>query len=148
SAPAKPARTRSSKGGPGSRRHTKPRQPPAPTWHDFLTTTDRPERRGKTSGGDVIAWIETHCVHTNDRWTGKPFVVLLWQKMVILALFATNAAGMRKIRWALIGIAKKNGKTELCAALALFFAFGPSGPDGQPEPSALVVCSAGNDDQA
>lgn len=38
--------------------------------------------------------------------------------------------------------------TELCAALALFFAFGPSGPDGEPEPSALVIIAAGSDDQA
>lgn len=68
--------------------------------------------------------------------------------MVILALFIVDSNGIRTIRWALIGIAKKNGKTELCAALALYFAFGPSGPDGEPEPSALVVCSAGNDDQA
>lgn len=55
---------------------------------------------------------------------------------------------MRRIRWALVGIAKKNGKTELAAALALFFAFGPSGPDDEPEPDALVVCAAGSDDQA
>jgi phage terminase large subunit-like protein len=96
----------------------------------------------------VCEWIEFHCVHTNDRWTGKPFVLLLWQKMVILALFTVGADGLRVTRWALIGIAKKNGKTELAAALALYFAFGPSGPDGEPEPSALVVCSAGNDDQA
>lgn len=96
----------------------------------------------------MIRWITTNCVHTNDRWTGKPFVILAWQRMVILALFAIRADGLRSVRWALIGIAKKNGKTELCAALALFFAFGPSDPDGQPEPSALVVCAAGNDDQA
>lgn len=95
-----------------------------------------------------MRWIQTHCVHTNDRWTGMPFVILAWQRMVILALFAVRADGLRIVRWALIGIAKKNGKTELCAALALYFAFGPSGVDGQPEPSALVVCAAGNDDQA
>lgn len=89
-----------------------------------------------------------HCVHTNDRWTGKPFRLLTWQKWVILALFTTGTDGLRLFRWALIGIAKKNGKTELCAALALFFAFGPSGPDGMPEPSALVVCAAGSDKQA
>lgn len=73
---------------------------------------------------------------------------MAWQRMVILAMFAVGSDGIRLVRWALIGIAKKNGKTELCAALALFFAFGPSGPDGEPEPSAIVVCAAGNDDQA
>lgn len=96
----------------------------------------------------VIKWIEAHCVHTNDRWTGKPFRLLPWQKMVILALFVVGGDGLRVTRWALIGIAKKNGKTEIAAALALYFAFGPSGPDGEPEPSALVVCAAGNDTQA
>lgn len=123
----------------------KPESPKPPTWRDYLTTNSIP---GATTGWDCIRWIEKHCVHTNDRWTGKPFRLLPWQKMVILALFVTNADGLRRIRWALIGIAKKNGKTELCAALALYFAFGPSGPDGLPEPSALVVCAAGNDDQA
>lgn len=67
---------------------------------------------------------------------------------MIFALFVVGADNLRVVRWALIGIAKKNGKTELCAALALFFAFGPSGPDGQPEPSALVIIAAGSDDQA
>lgn len=103
---------------------------------------------GRTRGHECIAWIETHCVHTNDRWTGLPFTILAWQRMVIMALFVVGADNMRIVRWALIGVAKKNGKTELCAALALFFAFGPSGPDGEPEPSAIVVCAAGNDDQA
>jgi phage terminase large subunit-like protein len=79
---------------------------------------------------------------------GKPFKLLPWQKWVILALFTVGADGLRTIRWALIGIAKKNGKTELAAALALFFAFGPSGPNGEPEPAALVIVAAGSDEQA
>lgn len=95
-------------------------------------------------------------MHTNDRWTGKPFRLLPWQKWVIYALFTVGPDGIRVVRWALIGIAKKNGKTELCAALALFFAFGPSSPDRDPddpktflpEPAALVICAAGSDDQA
>lgn len=108
--------------------------------------TRRPD--GVTRGHRCIAWIESNCVHTNGKWIGKPFRCLLWQKFIILALFIVNPDGLRAIRWALIGIAKKNGKTELCAALALFFAFGPSCSDGSVEPAALVVCAAGNDDQA
>lgn len=102
----------------------------------------------------AVEWIERHCVFTNDRWIGRPFRLLPWQKMVILALFTVGPDGLRLVRWALIGIAKKNGKTELAAALALFFAFGPSSPekgsDGQfvPEPAALVVVAAGSDEQA
>lgn len=137
----KPAGKRQTAGRPADRAGSS--RPPR--WQDYLTTNARP---GKTRGFDAIAWIECHCVHTNDRWTGKPFRILPWQRMVLLALFAIGADGLRLVRWALIGIAKKNGKTELCAALALYFAFGPSGPDGLPEPSALVVVAAGNDDQA
>ncbi len=116
-----------------------------PTWKDWVTTR-KPE--GKTRGWVAIRWIEGNCVHTNDRWTGKPFKLLPWQKWILLALFTVGTDSLRVVRWALIGIAKKNGKTELCAALALFFAFGPSGPDGEPEPSALVIIAAGSDDQA
>ena len=87
-------------------------------------------------------------MHTNDRWREKPFRLLAWQKWIILALFTVGPDGLRVVRWALIGIAKKNGKTELVAALALYFAFGPSGPDGNPEPAALVIVAAGSDDQA
>lgn len=134
----KPSRPRSSKS-------SNTRDVGCPTWRDYLTYT---KPSGPTKGAAVCDWIEFHCVHTNDRWTGKPFVLLLWQRMVILGLFTVGADGLRIVRWALIGIAKKNGKTELAAALALFFAFGPSGPDWTAEPSALVVCSAGNDAQA
>lgn len=130
---------------PSSKRTPKPEQPPRPTWRDYLTTR-KPD--GKTRGHVAIRWIEANCVHTNDRWLGKPFRLLAWQKWVILALFTVGADGIRVVRWALIGIAKKNGKTELAAALALFFAFGPSGKDGEPEPAALVVVAAGSDDQA
>lgn len=101
-----------------------------------------------TRGHQVIAWVEFHCVHTNDRWREKPFRLLPWQKWLILALFTVGTDNLRVVRWALVGIAKKNGKTELVAALALYFAFGPSGVDGNPEPAALVIVAAGSDDQA
>jgi len=64
----------------------------------------------------VIRWIEANCVHTQGRWIGKPFRFLTWQKALILALFAVDAHGVRIYRWALIGVPKKNGKTELMAA--------------------------------
>lgn len=128
-----------------SKRRSRPTEAKRPTWRDFLVTR---KPVGKTRGQVAVRWIEAHCVHTNDRWLGKPFRLLLWQKWVLLALFTVGADGVRVVRWALIGIAKKNGKTELAAALALFFAFGPSGVDGEPEPAALVVVAAGSDDQA
>lgn len=73
---------------------------------------------------------------------GKPFRLLPWQKRLILELFTVRPDGLRQYRWALWGVPKKNGKTELAAALGLYFLIGSG------EPSPLVVCAAASDDQA
>lgn len=60
-----------------------------------------------------------------------------------MALFEVDPeTRLRKIRWALLGIPKKNGKTEMAAWLALYFLIG----DGEPSP--LVGVAAGSDEQA
>lgn len=99
-----------------------------------------PERRGK--GPQVIQWIEDHCVYSDGQWIGLQTRLLLWQKIFILALFALGEGGIRLFRWCLLGVPKKNGKTQLAAWLALYFLIG----DGEPSP--LVVCAAASDDQA
>ena len=96
----------------------------------------------QTRGFDVIRWIETHCVFTQGEWYGKPFRLLDWQKRLILELFEVQDDGLRRYRWALWGVPKKQGKTETAAALGLWFLIG----DGEPSP--LVVCAAASDDQA
>jgi phage terminase large subunit-like protein len=107
---------------------------------------ERPSTAGpprRTQGFEVIAWIEQNCVYPQGRWVGQPFILLLWQKLLILALFEINpATRMRLFRWAYISVPKKNGKTALMAALALWFLIGSG------EPSPVVVCAAGSDDQA
>src|SRR5689334_21106575 len=119
-ASTKPRSTRKTRSSSPS--STRPEERARPWSRDYVKTR---KRHGTGSRGDkVIRWIEANCVHTNDRWLGKPFRLLVWQKWVILALFTVGVDGLRVVRWALIGIAKKNGKTELCAALGLFFAFG------------------------
>ena len=96
-----------------------------------------------TQGFRVIRWIERHCVHTKARWIGRPFKLLPWQKKLILELFEVDPdTGLRRYRWALIGVPKKNGKTELAAALALYFLIG----DG--ELQADIPCAAASDEQA
>jgi phage terminase large subunit-like protein len=96
----------------------------------------------RTSGFFVIRWIESNCVHTNGEWIGKHFRLLPWQKRFILRLFTQDEDGERQYRWSLLGVPKKNGKTELAAALALYFLIG----DGEPSP--FVVCAAASEDQA
>lgn len=96
----------------------------------------------KTRGFEVIAWIEMFCVFTQAQWYGQPFRLLPWQKQMILELFETDVDGRRRYRWSYISVPKKNGKTELMAALALWFLCASG------EPSPLVACAAGSDDQA
>lgn len=94
-------------------------------------------------GGHCIAWIERHCVHTKGRWYGKPFRLLPWQKLFIMRLFETDPeTGRRVVRESYLRVAKKNGKTELAAALGCYFA------QADTEPAPEVYCAANSDEQA
>lgn len=60
--------------------------------------------------------------HTKGEFHGKPFVLLPWQEKVIRDVFGTvrdDDPTMRQYNTAYIEIPKKNGKSELGAALAL-----------------------------
>ena len=74
----------------------------------------------KSRGFEVIKWIETHCVHTAAEWFGQPFRLMDWQKKLLVELFEVDG-DRRRYRWAYISVGKKNGKTELAAAVALWF---------------------------
>jgi phage terminase large subunit-like protein len=93
-------------------------------------------------GGKVIKFIETLCLLTNGRWTGERFKLQPWQKALIYELFEVRADGRRRYRRALIGLARKQGKSELAAAIALYLVLA----DG--ERSAAVYCAAASEEQA
>ena len=96
-----------------------------------------------STGGKVIRFIETFGIFSNMKWTGQRFVLQPWQKRMLWELFEINeSTGFRRFRRALIGIPRKNGKTELCAILALYLMIA----DG--ERSAEVYCAAASEDQA
>lgn len=57
---------------------------------------------------------------TKGPITGQPFRLLQWQKEIVETLFGwVNQDGNRRFRYCFILIPKKNGKSELCAALLL-----------------------------
>lgn len=70
---------------------------------------------------NVIRFIE--CLkHTKGEFHGKPFTLLPWQKKIISDIFGTvreDDPTMRQYNTAYIEIGKKNGKSELGAAIAL-----------------------------
>jgi phage terminase large subunit-like protein len=70
----------------------------------------------------VIRIWPTWFFHTEGRWAGKPFVLALWQEIIVRLLVGwRNAEGFRHFRRLILWVARKNGKSEFMAALALLF---------------------------
>ena len=67
----------------------------------------------------AVNFIECLC-HTKGTWAGKPFELIDWQEQIIRDLFGIiKPNGYRQFNTAYIEIPKKNGKSELAAAVAL-----------------------------
>lgn len=63
--------------------------------------------------------------HTKGLWRGVPFDLLPWQEKIISDIFGTiKENGYRQYNTAYIEIPKKNGKSELAAAVALLMTCG------------------------
>ncbi len=63
--------------------------------------------------------------HTKGKWRGVPFELLPWQDQIIRDIFGTvKANGYRQYNTAYVEIPKKNGKSELAAAVALYMTCG------------------------
>ena len=63
--------------------------------------------------------------HTKGQWRGVPFDLLPWQDKIIKDIFGTvKENGYRQYNTAYIEIPKKNGKSELAAAVALYLTCG------------------------
>lgn len=96
-----------------------------------------------TVGADVADWIEAHCVYPSGEMIGQPFRLLPWQREWLDELYRCGAEGDLQYRWALLGIPKKNGKSTLIAALALYHLLGDPY-----ESDPWAVCAAASDRQA
>lgn len=74
----------------------------------------------ETKAEYVINFIE-NLKHTKGEWYNKPFILLPWQKEIIRNLFGViKESGYRQFTTGYVEIPKKQGKTELGAALALY----------------------------
>src|SRR5678815_2528786 len=89
----------------------------------------------------VVRFIN-NLTHAKGEHGAKPFNLRPWQEGIIRNLFATRADGNRKHRTCLMMLPRKNGKSELCAAIALYGLLG----DG--EIGAEVYIAAADRDQA
>jgi phage terminase large subunit-like protein len=91
----------------------------------------------------AVAFIES-LKHSTGEWAGKHFELMPWQRdEIIRPLFGTlNPDGRRQYRTCYVEVPRKNGKTEVGAAVALFLLFADN------EPGAQVYSAAGDRMQA
>lgn len=96
----------------------------------------------RTDGRLVAAFAKRFIRQTKGRWAGEPLDVEAWQRDLLDELYLRDADGRRVYREALIGVARKNGKSTLAAAIALYglIAAGEQGPE--------VYSAAASRDQA
>ena len=76
--------------------------------------------------------------HTKGTWAGKPFDLIPWQEQIVRDIFGIlKPNGYRQFNTAYIEIPKKQGKSELAAAVALLLTCG----DGE-ERAEVYGCAA------
>ena len=92
----------------------------------------------------VVAFIELHIKHIKGELGGKPFILEPFQKKIVRDLFGWKYrdSGLRRFRTAYICLPRKNGKSTLISAIALYMLVA----DG--EPSAECYVAAGDRQQA
>lgn len=80
--------------------------------------------------------------HSRGEHAGKPFELFPWQADYLDRLFNTRRPdGLRQYRTSLLAIPRKNGKTQLCAAIGLYMLFCD-------DIGAEVIVAAGDRQQA
>ena len=114
----------------------------------LLADLDDPQYRYDTELSDlIISFIEGCCKLTVAPFYGKPFILELWQKAFIEVSFSFKIQSIDSGEWVerfqeiLLLIARKNGKTELIAAI--LFTLLILGNEG-----SQIVCSGTNDNIA
>ena len=88
-----------------------------------------------------IAFIN-RLTHTKGAFAGKTFALRPWQGAILRQLFKKRRDGLRQYRTCLLMLPRKNGKSELAAAIALYGLLA----DG--ETGAEVYSAAADKDQA
>jgi phage terminase large subunit-like protein len=106
-----------------------------------MATIERPAYF-KGYGARVERFVQTHIKQTKGRWAGQPLGLEPWQRDVLDELFLVDDEGNNVYREALLGLPRKNGKSTLMSAIALY------GLLASGEHGAEVYCAAASKDQA
>jgi phage terminase large subunit-like protein len=100
------------------------------------------EKKSLTRGKRVVVFCEFLPI-TSGLHAGKRLKLRPWQKEIVEAIYAVDRKRKRKVRTALISLPRKNGKTQLAAALALCHLLGP-----ESEQRGQVYSAASDREQA
>lgn len=86
-----------------------------------------------TKAMHAIDFIEDFCKHSKGSMGGQPFLLELWQKALVSAMFGIvdKIDGTRKYQEVILIVGRKNGKSTLAAAIGLYLtiADGELGPE-------------------
>lgn len=84
----------------------------------------QPRNDAELQAADRAIRFMSKLKHSVGEWAGQTFELLAWQEELIRAVFGTlNEDGSRTIRTVYVEIPRKNGKTFLGAAIALYLLF-------------------------
>lgn len=96
----------------------------------------------------ALWWMENRLRFSKGVWAGQPFRLAPWQCFVVWCLFGwerqVDGAWQRRFRTGYLSVARKNGKTELVAAIGLLMLVVP----GEAEPGGEIYAAATKRDQA
>ena len=91
----------------------------------------------------AVRFIESFCVHVEGELAGRPFKLSRFQVFIVSVIFGWKREnGLRRYRWAFVQLARKNGKSLLASAIALYLLVADM------EPGAQVFSVATKRDQA
>lgn len=90
---------------------------------------------------DRAVWFFEQLKHTKGKFSGEPFILLPWQKKIVQDVYGTvKADGTRQYKYIYLEVPKKNGKSELAAAAALYHLFADGEKNGE-----VYGCAADRD---
>ena len=92
----------------------------------------------------AVAFIERFCKHSKGPAGGSPFILELWQKALVAAMFGFvhKIDNTRRFREVALIVARKNGKSTLAAAIGIYLMVADQ------EPGAEIYAAATKKDQA
>jgi phage terminase large subunit-like protein len=98
-----------------------------------------------SSAARWIQFTEQFITHSKGKWAGQPLLLETWQRAILANLYGwkrPDDEGTRRYRQCYVRIPRKNGKSTLCAGIALGGLFIDA------EPGAEVYGCAADKDQA